>query len=181
MSDGLGYHEVGEATLRKILAAVEPFATVGVALYASALPEDHHMGSVSDGRGGTHGLTKGQLKAAHAARCRIREALEGSVRRPPPGSAEVLGAEVERLTRIVGRIEDAGEGADVVQRLRGRYPVGPHLPNGDPEFGWRQFQATPINLEAALVIEELRTMLAASEEVVRQLVDDRGATRPVAP
>jgi len=48
---------------------------------------------------------------------------------------------------------------DIVQRLRGQYSVGPHEPNGSPGFGWRQFQATPINLEAADEIERLRTQL----------------------
>ena len=33
------------------------------------------------------------------------------------------------------------------------------LPNGWPEFGWRQFQATPINLEAADRIEELEAAI----------------------
>jgi|DEB0MinimDraft_3_1074331.scaffolds.fasta_scaffold39627_2 hypothetical protein len=45
---------------------------------------------------------------------------------------------------------------DIVQRLRGQYSAGPH---GSPEFGWRQFEATPINLEAADEIERLRTQL----------------------
>lgn len=31
----------------------------------------------------------------------------------------------------------------LVERLRGKYAVGPHLPNGNPEFGWRQFEAPP--------------------------------------
>jgi len=48
---------------------------------------------------------------------------------------------------------------DIVDRLRGRYSICPHLPNGEPEFGWRQFQATPINLEAADEIEKLRKAL----------------------
>lgn len=43
----------------------------------------------------------------------------------------------------------------LVERLRGQYRVGPHLPNGDPEFGWRQFQAPPIQHDAAARIEEL--------------------------
>lgn len=47
----------------------------------------------------------------------------------------------------------------LVDRLRGKYASGPHLPNGNPEFGWRQFQATPINLEAALRIEALEMAL----------------------
>lgn len=43
----------------------------------------------------------------------------------------------------------------LVDRLRGRYASGPHLPNGNPEFGWRQFQAPPIQHEAAAHIESL--------------------------
>ena len=47
----------------------------------------------------------------------------------------------------------------LVDRLRGKYAMGPHLPNGNPEFGWKQFQATPINLEAAERIETLEAAL----------------------
>lgn len=47
----------------------------------------------------------------------------------------------------------------LVDRLRGRYATGPHLPNGNPEFGWRQFQAPPIQHEAAAEIERLRGIL----------------------
>ena len=47
----------------------------------------------------------------------------------------------------------------LVDRLRGQYACGPHLPNGNPEFGWRQFQAPPIQHEAAAEIERLRNVL----------------------
>lgn len=47
----------------------------------------------------------------------------------------------------------------LVDRLRGKYASGPHLPNGNPEFGWKQFQAPPIQHEAAAEIEYLRTLL----------------------
>jgi hypothetical protein len=43
----------------------------------------------------------------------------------------------------------------LTDRLRGNYACGPHLPNGRPEFGFRQFQAPPIQHEAAAVIEAL--------------------------
>lgn len=43
----------------------------------------------------------------------------------------------------------------LTDRLRGKYASGPHLPNGLPEFGWRQFQAPPIQHEAAAVIDAL--------------------------
>lgn len=62
-------------------------------------------------------------------------------------------------------VHDPFTGLDVqisdrlVDRLRGKYASGPHLPNGLPEFGWRQFQATPINLEAAERIEKLEASL----------------------
>lgn len=44
-------------------------------------------------------------------------------------------------------------------RLRGKYACGPHLPNGAPEFGWRQFQAPPIQHEAADKLEMLEAAL----------------------
>lgn len=59
---------------------------------------------------------------------------------------------------------------DIVQRLRGRYPIGPMLPNGEPEFGWREhggiltkehgiIPSPPILEEAAKEIERLRDLL----------------------
>lgn len=47
----------------------------------------------------------------------------------------------------------------LVDRLRGKYASGPHLPNGNPEFGWKQFEAPPIQHEAAARIEELEEAL----------------------
>lgn len=47
----------------------------------------------------------------------------------------------------------------LIDRLRGKYASGPHLPNGNPEFGWRQFQAPPIQHEAATEIERLQEQL----------------------
>lgn len=48
----------------------------------------------------------------------------------------------------------------LVDRLRGRYAVGPMLPSGEPEFGWRQFDGLPpIQAEAAAEIERLQTTL----------------------
>lgn len=43
----------------------------------------------------------------------------------------------------------------LTDRLRGKYRIGPHLPNGEPEFGWNQFEAPPIQHEAATEIERL--------------------------
>jgi hypothetical protein len=51
----------------------------------------------------------------------------------------------------------------LVDRLRGNYACGPHLPNGRPEFGWRQFEAPSIQHEAAVEIERLRAALAGAE------------------
>lgn len=62
-------------------------------------------------------------------------------------------------------VHDPFHGKDVqisdllVDRLRGKYASGPHLPNGNPEFGWRQFQAPPIQHEAAARIEELEAAM----------------------
>lgn len=44
---------------------------------------------------------------------------------------------------------------DLVLRLRGKYANGPTLPNGEPEFGWREFPTLPIQKEAADKIERL--------------------------
>lgn len=49
---------------------------------------------------------------------------------------------------------------DIVNRLRGRIAVGPTMENGEPEFGWRQFEGLPpIQAEAADEIEALRQMV----------------------
>lgn len=50
--------------------------------------------------------------------------------------------------------------SDIVERLRGRYPVGEGSP---PEFGYRQFPVEPIKVEAADEIESLRSRLAEAE------------------
>jgi hypothetical protein len=52
---------------------------------------------------------------------------------------------------------------DIVDRLRGKYAVGPML-DGKPEFGYRTFAPLPpIFGEAAAEIEALRTALARVE------------------
>ena len=48
---------------------------------------------------------------------------------------------------------------DLVLRLRGQYACGPTLPNGEPEFGWREFETPPIQHEAAAEIERPRAAL----------------------
>lgn len=62
-------------------------------------------------------------------------------------------------------VHDPFVGVDVqisdrlTDRLRGKYACGPHLPNGNPEFGWRQFQSPPIQHEAADRIDALEDAL----------------------
>jgi hypothetical protein len=81
-------------------------------------------------------------------------------------------------------VHDPFIGADVqisdrlVDRLRGKYASGPHLPNGRPEFGWRQFQAPPIQHEAAARIEALEAALAWYGEQARlsRLIHSGGDT-----
>ena len=68
-------------------------------------------------------------------------------------------------------VHDPFTGQDVqisnrlVDRLRGKYASGPHLPNGNPEFGWKQFQAPPIQHEAANRIELLEAALHAINSI----------------
>lgn len=47
----------------------------------------------------------------------------------------------------------------LTDRLRGKYAMGPVMPNGEPEFGWREFPTPPIQHEAAEVIDWLRAQL----------------------
>ncbi len=49
--------------------------------------------------------------------------------------------------------------AKLVDRLRGRYAVGPSMPDGQPEFGWRNHQTPPIQHEAAAEIERLTDII----------------------
>lgn len=63
----------------------------------------------------------------------------------------------------------------LVERLRGQYECGPHLPNGKPEFGWRQFEAPPIQHEAAAYIERLKAALDDAINSPKGVVPDRAA------
>lgn len=80
-------------------------------------------------------------------------------------------------------VHDPFTGQDVqisdrlVDRLRGKYASGPHLPNGNPEFGWRQFQAPPIQHEAAARIEALEANLAYWQSVVNGTLWDMARVR----
>ena len=51
----------------------------------------------------------------------------------------------------------------LTDRLRGKYANGPMLPNGEPEFGWRQFEVPPIQTTAADEIDRLRYRLEYME------------------
>lgn len=54
---------------------------------------------------------------------------------------------------------------DLVNRLRGKYAMGPTMENGEPEFGWRQMgEGIPIQLEAAAEIERLHAALKQSPQ-----------------
>jgi hypothetical protein len=55
--------------------------------------------------------------------------------------------------------KDVQVGNSLVDRLRGKYAQGPTMPNGEPEFGWRQFPVPPIQVAAADEIECLRAAL----------------------
>lgn len=59
---------------------------------------------------------------------------------------------------------------DLILRLRGRYATGPTLPNGEPEFGWREFPTPPIQHEAAARIEELAASLSRMREALEPFV-----------
>ena len=63
--------------------------------------------------------------------------------------------------------KDVEVGDRLVDRLRGRYACGPTLPNGEPEFGWREMPAPPIQHEAATEIERLQEQVAILEAELR--------------
>ena len=60
----------------------------------------------------------------------------------------------------------------LVDRLRGKYASGPHLPNGKPEFGWKQFEAPPIQHEAAARIEALEAETLRLGRALRKIWSD---------
>lgn len=87
-----------------------------------------------------------RIETLRALQARIRES-EGADRARPEVCAQPLATDCHTFLRLV-------------DRLRGRYASGPHLPNGKPEFGWRQFEAPPIQHEAASEIERLQSELS---------------------
>lgn len=62
----------------------------------------------------------------------------------------------------------------LTDRLRGKYASGPHLPNGKPEFGWRQFEAPPIQHEAADRIDRCEEALRT---IAGGVIDEGGNRR----
>jgi hypothetical protein len=65
---------------------------------------------------------------------------------------------------------------ELVLRLRGKYAIGPTLPNGEPEFGWQQMETPPIQHEAAAEIERLQTEITMLELELNEAVRRMEAT-----
>ena len=65
---------------------------------------------------------------------------------------------------------------DLIKKLRGQYACGPTLPNGEPEFGWRTFDAPPIQMQAANEIERLteRVKVLERELAMERVLSIRG-------
>jgi len=61
---------------------------------------------------------------------------------------------------------------DLVDRLRGNYPMGPIMENGEPEFGWRKFEHSPICTEAADEIERLRSLVEFNDAIIEHLISE---------
>jgi hypothetical protein len=76
---------------------------------------------------------------------------------PMSSVREIYDPFLRKTVQISDRIGD---------RLRGRYACGPTLENGEPEFGWREFETPPIQHEAAVLIDVLR---AALEQIANDL------------
>lgn len=65
---------------------------------------------------------------------------------------------------------------NLTDRLRGKYANGPTMPNGEPEFGWRQFDTPPIQHEAAAEIDRLNEWADSFSEAQlkeRRLCEER--------
>jgi hypothetical protein len=75
------------------------------------------------------------------------------------------------LDPFFGKIAEISD--RLADRLRGRYAVGPTMPNGEPEFGWRVHEVTPIQKEAADAIDRLSAQL----ETVRSATIEACARR----
>jgi hypothetical protein len=69
----------------------------------------------------------------------------------------------------------------LTDRLRGRYANGPTMPNGEPEFGWREFPTPPVQHEAAAEIDRLRRPFRAVDaqdwQYIASIIPDGGRGR----
>jgi hypothetical protein len=74
--------------------------------------------------------------------------------------------------------QDVQVSDDLKDRLRGRYAVGPTLINGEPEFGWRQHEVPPIQIEAANRIEALEAELRLTKAPLKIARAERLTPRP---
>lgn len=59
--------------------------------------------------------------------------------------------------------QDVEVSSKLTDRLRGKYAKGPTMPNGEPEFGWSQFETPPIQHEAADAIDALQARVMELE------------------
>jgi len=59
----------------------------------------------------------------------------------------------------------------LTDRLRGKYASGPTIANGEPEFGWRQFETPPIQHEAAERIEQLQLAIKNARDLIGAVND----------
>jgi hypothetical protein len=85
-------------------------------------------------------------------------------------------AEIRRKLREIAAatrtVHDPFTGKDVqvsnrlTDRLRGKYAVGPVMENGEPEFGWRQHEVPPIQIEAAAHIEQLEERMRGADALI---------------
>lgn len=78
---------------------------------------------------------------------------------------------------------------NITDRLRCRYALGPIMPNGEPEFGWRDFSGpaidgmtlpTPLMLEAAEAIAARDAEIERLREALSELVACRDIKRRIA-
>lgn len=58
---------------------------------------------------------------------------------------------------------DVEVSSKLTDRLRGKYAKGPTMPDGEPEFGWSQFETPPIQHEAADAIDALQARVKELE------------------
>ena len=108
----------------------------------------------SDGRGDTALARRLFLHMKDGGTLNLRD-IERMVRALEHRDQRIADMEL-RLEQVITAKAEPGEIRNLVERLYGRYDIGPHLPNGKPEFGIRQFETTPINKEAAAMIVRLQ-------------------------